>query len=101
MEIDDELFFGLVKEPTFEIGTEVISPAETTALAATKKSSELRNNPPTTLAISEDEVDELPVFLHRPRPFLHSKLVAAGFPTHVGYNCRRLVDGSSITSIYI
>lgn len=82
MEVNNKLFFSLIKEAALQVGAEVISPPEAAALAAAAEASELGDGPPAALAVSEDEIDQFLVFLGCPRPFLHTKLVTTWLPSH-------------------
>lgn len=82
MKINNQLFFGISEEASLQVRAEIVSPAKTTTLAAAAESGKLRNSTPTALAISENEVDEFFIFLSRPRPFLHPKLVTARLSSH-------------------
>lgn len=82
MEVNNKLFFSLIKEAALQVGAEVISPPEAAALAAAAEASELGDGPPAALAVSEDEIDQFLVFLGCPRPFLHTKLVTTWLSSH-------------------
>ncbi|WVZ12898.1 hypothetical protein V8G54_017428 [Vigna mungo] len=82
MEINDKLFFCLCEEASLQVRPQIISPAKTTTLTTTAKTSKLGNSTPTALAIGENEVYELFVFLSSPWTFLHSKFVTARLPPH-------------------
>lgn len=57
MEVDDELFFGLIKQTPLQIRAEVVGPTEAAALAAAAEAGELGEGSPTTVAIGDDEGD--------------------------------------------
>lgn len=57
MEIDDQLFFSLIKESPLQIRAEIVSPAEAATLAAAAQASELGEGTPAAVAIGEDEGD--------------------------------------------
>ena len=71
MEINDQFFFVITKEATFQVGAEVVSPTEAAALATAAKSGEFWDGSPTALAIGEDEGDQFPILLCCPRPLLY------------------------------
>ena len=82
MEINNKLFFILVKKATLQVGPEVISPTEAATLAASPESGKLRDGTPTTLAMHKNEVDQLLVFFSSPGSFFDTKLVTARLPPH-------------------
>lgn len=82
MKINDQLLLRLVEEAPLQVGAEVVGPAEAAALPAAAKAGQFGDGPPTALAIGEDEVNELLVFLGRPRALLHPELVTTRLPTH-------------------
>ncbi|KAL6007937.1 hypothetical protein ACLOJK_033442 [Asimina triloba] len=82
MEVDNQLLLCISQEASFEIRPEVVGPPQPAALAAAKEAGELGNSSPAALAIGEDEVDELLVFLGGPWPLLHAQLVTAGLSAH-------------------
>ncbi|RDX77035.1 hypothetical protein CR513_42901, partial [Mucuna pruriens] len=82
MEINNKLLLCLCEEASLQVRAKIISPAKATTLATTPKASELWHSTPTALAICENEVDELLVFLCSPWAFLHPKFVTAGLPPH-------------------
>lgn len=82
MEVNDKLFLSFIEESTLQVGTEIVSPSKTTALAATAEAGELGDSPPTAMAIGEDESDKLFVFFSSPRAFLDTKFVTTRLPSH-------------------
>lgn len=82
MEINDQLFFRFSKEASLQVGAEIVGPTEPATLATAAKPSELRDSSPATLAIRENEVDELLILLGCPWPFLNAKFVTARLPSH-------------------
>lgn len=82
MQVNNKLLFILIEKATFQVGAEVIGPAETTTFATTAEASELGEATPATLALSDNKIDQFSVFLGCPRPLFHSKLVAARLPSH-------------------
>ena len=85
MEINDQLFFRFCKEASLQVGTEIVGPTEPATLATAAKAGQLRDSSPATLAICEDEVDELLILLGCPWPFLNPKFVAARLPSHYSH----------------
>lgn len=83
MKINHQLFFSFTEEASLEVRPKIVRPTEAAALAATTEPGELRNSPPTALAVGKNEVDELLVLLSRPRPFLYPELVAAWLSPHI------------------
>lgn len=82
MKINDQLLFSFSEKASLEVRAEIISPTEAAAFAAAAEAGELRDCPPTALAIGEYEVDELLVFLGSPRAFFNAEFVAARLPAH-------------------
>ncbi|KAJ6748118.1 hypothetical protein OIU79_029276, partial [Salix purpurea] len=82
MEVNDKLLLIVVKKASLQVWPEVVGPAKTAALAAPTESGELRDSTPATLAVREDKIDQLLVFLSRPRALLHAELVTARLSTH-------------------
>ncbi|BAT75927.1 hypothetical protein VIGAN_01386300 [Vigna angularis var. angularis] len=101
MEINNKLLLCLCEESSLQVWAKIISPTKATTLATTPKASKLWHSTPTTLAIGENEVDELLVFLCSPWTFLHPKFVTAGLPPHTtctNNNTTKLINAISHTN---
>ena len=82
VEVDNDQLLGVGEEAALEVRAEVVGPAQAAALAAAQQAGQLRHRAPAAMAVAQDEADELPVLLRRPRPPLHPQLVAARLPPH-------------------
>lgn len=82
MEVDDKLLFDFVEEAALQVGTEIVSPTEAAALTAAAEAGELRDSPPTAMAIGEDEGNKLVVLIRSPWAFLDTKFVTARLSSH-------------------
>jgi hypothetical protein len=82
MEVNDKLLLILVKKASLQVRPEVISPAKTAALATPAESGELGYSTPATLAMCENKIDQLLVFLSCPRALLHTEFVATRLSAH-------------------
>lgn len=56
MEINNKLLFIMIEETSFQVGPEVICPAESTTLAAAAETGELRDCPPAVITVSAHEI---------------------------------------------
>jgi hypothetical protein len=83
MKIDNQLFFCFSKKPSLQVRAKIISPTKPATLAASSESCELRDSPPTTLAIGENEVNEFFILFSCPRTFLDPEFVTARLPSHI------------------
>lgn len=82
MEVNDKLLLSFIKEASFQVRPEVVSPPEAAALAAAPEASELGDCAPTALAMCEEKIHQFLVLLSSPWPFLHTKLVTTRLPSH-------------------
>lgn len=82
MELDDELVFFFGEIAPFEVGTEVVDPAETAALAAAEETGGFGERAPTALAVSANIGDEAIVFFFGPSTFVGMSFLTARGPSH-------------------
>ena len=82
MKVNDHFLLEIGEKASFKVGSKVISPPKPTTLSTSQEAGELRESPPTALAIGEDEVDELLVFLSCPWPFLQPYLLTTWLSSH-------------------
>lgn len=87
MELDDELIFFFSKIAAFEVGTEVVDPAETAALATAEEAGGFGERAPAALAVSSNISNETIVFFLGPCSFVSVSFLAARRPSHVNGFC--------------
>ena len=80
--MDDDAFLVGGEVAAADAGAEVVGPAEAAALAAAHEAGVDGHGAPVAGAVLLDVGDEHEVLLGRPRPLLHSHLVAARRPPH-------------------
>lgn len=83
MEFDDELVFLLGEIAAFEVGAEVVNPAEAATLAASEEAGGLGEGAPAALAVSSDVGNEAVVFFLGPGSLVGVSLLAARRPSHL------------------
>lgn len=89
MEVDDEVFLLGREGAALEVGTEVVDPAESAALAAALQPGVPSNVAPAALPVAHHVVYQLFVLLRRPQPLAqlitcsHTATAVAVTATHV------------------
>lgn len=82
MEFDNELVFVFGEVASFEIGSQVIDPAEAAALAAAEEAGGFGQRAPAAFAVGPDVSDETIIFFFSPSPFVCVSFLTARRPPH-------------------
>lgn len=82
MEFDDEFVLVAGEIAAFEVGTEIVDPAEAAALAASEEAGGFGERAPAALAVSSNVGNEAIVFFFGPRSFVGVSFLAARRSPH-------------------
>ena len=87
MEFDDEFVFFVGEVATFEVGAEVVDPAEAAAFAAAEEAGGFGEGAPAAFAVGSDVGDEAIIFFFGPCSFVGVCFLTARRSSHVIMLC--------------